>query len=116
MRWRDWIVLAVIAAAGWSIAGLVALTLLSRVDWPGLALIGLLVLLVASRMEMTEDAPSHLPAPHLLARQTETPRDPEARLARLAERMARHRALYVARTFGLALVMLGGGMTLLHMT
>ncbi len=33
MRWRDWIVLAVIAAAGWSIAGLVALTLLSRVDW-----------------------------------------------------------------------------------
>lgn len=113
---RHWLALAVIAAAGWTAAGLLALILVAHVGWAGIALIGLAVLLVASRQEMTEDSPAPLPTAHMLARQYEEMLEcvPEARLARLALRAERHRLLYIARTFGGALVLLGGGMFLLH--
>src|SRR3546814_14776464 len=88
MDLRPWLALAVIAAAGWTAAGLLALMLVAHVGWAGIALIGLAVLLVASRQEMTEDSPAPLPTTHMLARQYEDipERAPEARLARLAMR------------------------------
>ena len=116
MQWRPWIALAMIAVLGWTAAGLLALTLINHVGWAGLALIGLGVLLVASRQEMTEDSPAPLPTTHMLSRQYEEMMQPppETRFARLADRLQRQRQLYVIRTFGIALVLLGGGMFLLH--
>lgn len=116
MHWRPWIALAVIAVLGWTAAGLLALTLLAHVGWAGLALIGLGVLLVTSRLEMTEDSPAPLPTTHMLSRQYDEmmPHQPELRLARMADRLQRQRMLYIARTFGIALLLLGGGMFLLH--
>jgi hypothetical protein len=116
MHWRPWIVLAAIAAVGWTAAGLLALTLVAHVGWAGLVLIGLGVLLVTSRLAMTEDSPAPLPTVHMLSRQYEDmqPRTPEGRLARLAEQARRRRLLSVVQTFGIALLVLGGGMFLLH--
>ena len=109
-------ILAAIAVMGWTAAGLLALMLVAHVGWVGLALIGLGIWLVTSRLAMTEDSPAPLPTAHMLSRQYEEmrPREPEARLARLAEQVQRRRLLAVVQTFGIALVLLGGGMFLLH--
>lgn len=116
MTLRAWIILAVIAAAGWTAAGLVALVFVAHVGWVGLLVIGLIVLLASIAVDLNADHPAHLPSAHLMARQYEKMLEgrPEERAARFAERLERRRLLYLVRTFAIALVLLGGGMTLLH--
>lgn len=116
MSRKTWLSLAVIAAIGWTGAGLLALTFASYVGWIGIFILGLIVLLITVSADLNADHPAHLPSAHLTAelhrRTTEGTR--EERLSRFADRIERNRGLYVARTFGIALALLGLGMFMRH--
>jgi hypothetical protein len=109
----------VLGAAGWTAAGLIAWALVSRIAWFGVTLIGLAVLFVASRWQI--DDQNALPAnptgaTHLYTAQYERQfaRSPEEAAARKAAEAEFNRILYVARTIGLALLLLGVNMFIAH--
>jgi hypothetical protein len=109
----------VLGAAEWAAAGLIAWALVSRIAWFGIALIGLAVLFVASRRQIGDE--NALPtnpagAGHLYTAQYEQQfaRSPEEAAARKAAEAEFNRVLYVARTIGLALLLLGGNMFIAH--
>lgn len=116
MSLRVWITLAFIAILGWSAAGMIALLLVAQVGWIGLGLIGLVICLIAARVELDADYPAHAPHPHLLAHHYKRLQEgnAEERLARWAERLERRRLLYIVRTMGIALILLGAVMFLRH--
>lgn len=113
---RTWTTLACIAIIGWVAAGVVALAFVAYVGWIGILILGLFVLLTSVSYDLNKDHPGHLPSAHLMAQQYENllERSPVAKQQRFARRLARNRLLYLIHTVGIALVLLGLGMTLLH--
>jgi hypothetical protein len=114
MRRSSLAALLLVAGAGWAIAGALAWTLVGRVGWLGILILGVATLLVALRVELDADYPAW--SRYLMRRQYEQAFEgtPEARLARWAERVERHRALYIARTIGIALALIGLNMFVRH--
>jgi hypothetical protein len=109
----------VLGAAGWAAAGVIAWALVSRIAWFGVVLIGLAILFVASRWQI--DDQNALPtnptgASHLYTAQYERQfaRSPEEAASRNAAEAEFNRVLYVVRTIGIALLLLGGNMFILH--
>jgi MFS family permease len=114
MRRATWLTLVTVGALGWSIAALFAWALVARFGWGGIFLVGVATLVIALRVEIDADYPAA--SPFLMRRQYEQQFEgsAESRLARFAERAAQHRALYLVRTVGIALVLLGLNMFVLH--
>ena len=114
MRRSSWYALLIVATAGCGVAALIALLLVSLVGWLGVLIIGLAILLVAIRVELDAEAPAW--SVTLLRRQYEQTFEgtPEERPARWAARIERNKALYIARTIGLATVLIGLNMFILH--
>jgi MFS family permease len=114
MRRSSWYALMFVAAIGWGIAGLVAFVLVSKVGWLGILIIGLAICLVATRAELDADAPAA--SVTLLRRQHEQTFEgtKEERFGKWAERVERNRLLYIARTIGIATVLIGLNMFIVH--
>jgi len=58
MRRSSWYSLMIVAAVGWVIAGLMAFSLVSRVGWFGILIIGLIIILVPQLAELDADSPA----------------------------------------------------------
>jgi hypothetical protein len=117
-RSHRWTV-AILGAIGWVAAALIAWALVSRIAWFGLALIGIAILFVAARWQVDDQnaIPSNpTGAEHLYAAQYERQlsRSPKERAARRAAESEFNRVLYLIRTIGLALLLLGANMFILH--
>jgi hypothetical protein len=119
LSWSRQRTLVVLGAAGWAVAGLIAWALVSRIAWFGVALIGLAILFVAARWQIGDQ--NALPtnptgAGHLYTAQYERQfaRSPEEAASRKAAEAEFNRVLYVARTIGLALLLLGANMFIVH--
>ena len=110
MRRSSWYALLLVAIVGWGIAGLIAFILVSLVGWLGILIIGLIICLVAVRAELDADAPAMSVA--LLRRQYE--RTFEGTKEDRLERVERNRLLYIARTIGIATVLIGLNMFIVH--
>ena len=114
MRHRSWYALALVVVAGWGIAGLMAWALVSMVGWLGILIIGLAICLVATLAELNADAPAM--SVTLLRRQYEQTFEGtrEERFAKWAARAERSRLLYIAMTIGIAMILIGLNMFILH--
>ena len=114
MRRSSWYALLTVAVAGCGIAGILSFALVSMVGWLGILIIGLSICLVAIRAELDADAPAM--SVTLLRRQYEQTFEGtrEERVARWAERVERNRLLYIARTIGIATVLIGLNMFIVH--
>jgi len=112
-RWSQYALLS-IAVLGWAGAVWIAYALLVRLGWFGVLLIGLGILVPALCAELHEDSPAA--SQQLLRRQYQQTFEgtPESRLARWAAKLERHRNLYIARTLGIALTLLGLNEFILH--
>jgi hypothetical protein len=99
--------LVVVAVAGWSLAGFIAYLIVIHLAWFGVMLIGIITLLAGQFAEMDDEAPAS--SPYLLARRYEQTFEgnAETRMARFAARLERHKWLYITRTIGIALTLLG---------
>ena len=115
MRRSSWYVLLFVVSLGWGIAGLIAFLLVSRVGWFGILIIGLAICLVATLAELQADSPAA--SGTLLRRQYEQTFEGamEERFVRLAQRVERDKWLYVARTIGIATVLIGLNMFIVHL-
>lgn len=120
-QWRSRAAVPVVLAiVGWSIAGVLCWALVGRVGWLGVAIIGLVTLLMAYRWSMDEE--NALPtypggANHVYRAQYERQfgrSTPEQRLADGARRAEFDRLLYLIRTIGLALLAVGFNMFVYH--
>ena len=82
--------------------------------WFGILIFGLIICLAAVRGELAADSPAMSVA--LLRRQYEQTFESttQERLARWAERVERNRLLYIARTIGIATILIGPNMFILH--
>jgi MFS family permease len=119
LNWSHRGTVVALTAVGWTLAGLLASALVSRIGWFGIILIGIAILFVASRWQIDEQnaIPSNPSgANHLYAAQYERQfaRSPEERASRRAADAELNRALYVIRTIGLALLLLGVSMFIVH--
>jgi hypothetical protein len=116
-RWARNALLA-IALIGWAVTGLLAVLLVERVGWLGVAIIGGAVLSIAALVELDEERPVAGPtgSAFLMRQQIEQEHEGgfESRLSRIAARVARNRALYIVRTIGIAMALLGLNMFVLH--
>jgi MFS family permease len=114
MRHSSWFALLFVIAAGWGVAGLIALLLVSLVGWLGILIVGLIICLVAARAELDADSPAM--SVTLLRRQYEQTFEetPEERFAKWAQRVERNRLLYIARTIGIATSLIGLNMFIVH--
>ena len=102
------------ATIGWGIAGLVAVALVSLVGWLGILILGLAILLVALNVELDTDSPAW--SATLLRRQYEQTFEgtTEERFERWAARVERNKWLYIARTIGIAAILIGLNMFIAH--
>ena len=120
MRRTTWYALMTVALTGWTIAGAIAWATVAALGWFGVMLLGLATIVVALRVELDEDFPGTgaYGSAHIMRRQLEQEHEgpPEARLARFAERLERNRLLYIVRTVGIALALLGLNLWALHQT
>jgi hypothetical protein len=91
-----------------------ALALVSWVGWLGILIIGLIIVMVAVRVELDADSPAWSVA--LLRRQYEQTFEGtvEDRFARWAARVERNKWLYIARTIGIATILIGLNMFIMH--
>ena len=114
MRRSSWYALMLVAVIGCGIAGLIAFALVSMVGWLGILIIGLIICLVATRAELDADSPAMSVA--LLRRQYEQTFEgtAEERFAKWARRIERNRLLYIARTIGIATILIGLNMFIVH--
>jgi len=119
VSWSRRRAMVVLGIAGWAVAGVLAWMLVSRVAWFGIALIGVAILFVASRWQINDQ--KALPtnptgAGHLYVAQYERQfaRSPEEAASRKAYEADFNRVLYVVRTIGLALLLLGANMFIVH--
>jgi hypothetical protein len=108
-----------LALLAWGVAAILAWFLVSRIGWLGIALLGGAVLLIALRVELDEDIPDTRASPSLTKRlleglDRETAAGSEGRFRRRASLAERNRWLYVVRTIGIALGLLGANMFILH--
>ena len=106
--------LVLVAVIGWSFAGLLAWGVIYALQWFGVMLIGLVVIVAAQDDELferTDGADSHL-----LEREYRESQGGslEMRLRRWTERLRREQGFYTARTIGIALALLGLNMGILH--
>ena len=106
--------LVVVAVLGWSAAAFIAYQLVLHLAWFGVMLIGVIVIVGAQWPELDEDSPGS--SPYLLHRQYEQmfEGNAETRLARWAARLERNKWLYIVRTVGIALAVLGLNMFVQH--
>jgi hypothetical protein len=93
---------------------MVRIKLPAKVGWLGILIIGLTICLVAVRAELDADAPTA--SVSLLRRQYEQTFEgtKEERFARWARRVERNRVLYIAGTIGIATVLIGLNMFIVH--
>jgi MFS family permease len=114
MRRSSWYALMVVVVVGWGIAGLIAFVLVAKVGWLGVLIIGLAICLVAVRAELDADSPAM--SVTLLRRQYEQTFEgrKEERFAKWAARVEQNRLLYIARTIGVATVLIGLNMFIVH--
>jgi hypothetical protein len=108
-----------LALLAWGVAAILAWLLVGRIGWLGIALLGGAILLVAVRVELYEDIPNiranrYLTERLLDASNRETAAGSEGRFRREASLAERNRWLYVMRTIGIALGLLGANMFILH--
>jgi hypothetical protein len=104
----------IVAAIGWGIAGLMAVALVSLVGWLGILILGLVILLVALNVELDTDSAAW--SATLLRRQYEQTFEgtTEERFARWAAHVERNKWLYIARTIGIAAILIGLNMFIAH--
>ena len=118
MRRTTWYALMTVALAGWTIAGAIAWLTVATLGWFGVMLLGLAIIVIALRVELDEEFPGTgaYGSAHIMRRQLEQQSEgpPEARLARFAARIEHHRVLYIVRTVGIALALLGLNLWALH--
>jgi hypothetical protein len=114
MRRSAWGAVLLVALAGWGIAGLMALTLVSLVGWFGILIIGLAICFIAVQVELNDEAPATSVA--LLRRQYQQTFEgtTEERFAKWARRIERNKWLYIARTIGIAAFLIGLNMFIVH--
>ena len=114
MRRSSWYVLMIVATLGWGVAVLLAFALVSRVGWFGVLIIGFIIILVPQLAELDADSPAW--SATLLRRQYEQTFDGtmEHRLARWVERVERNKWLYITRTIGIATMLIGLNMFIVH--
>src|SRR5262249_47031951 len=103
-----------IAIIGWAIAAIIAWALVSRVGWLGVAILGAVILFVATRAEPDRDIVEGgvYTTVAVLRGQVEQARarKPEERLARAASKIEQHKVMYVIRSVGIALLLMGAVM------
>ena len=101
------------ALAGWGIAGLMAVTLVSLVGWLGILIIGLAICFCAARAELDDQAPvasSGVIAPAIRTSEGTA----KERLANWAQRVEHSKCLYIARTVGIAAILIALNMFIMH--
>jgi hypothetical protein len=104
-----------LALFAWGVAAILAWLLVGRIGWLGIALLGGAVLLIAVRVELYEDIPNPRTKPYFAKRLRDSASGgEEARLRDRASLAERNRWLYVVRTIGIALGLLGANMFILH--
>ena len=111
--WSRYALLSV-AVVGWAAAAWIGYILMTRLGWFGVMLIGIAILFPALCAELHDETPAA--SPLLLRRryQQTFEGNAESRLARWAERLRQHRNLYIARTIGIALTLLGLNEFIVH--
>lgn len=114
MRRSSWYALMFVAVIGWGIAGLIAFTLVAIVGWLGILIIGLAICLVATLAELDVHSPAMSVA--LLRAQYERAFEGtrEERFAKWAQRVERNGLLYITRTIGIATILIGLNMFIVH--
>lgn len=114
MRRSSWYALWFVAAGGCGIAWAISVVLVSLVGWFGILIIGLILCLITTLAELDADSPAM--SATLLRRQYEQTFEgtTEGRLARWAQRLERNRLLYIGRTIGIAMVLIGLNMFIVH--
>jgi hypothetical protein len=109
-----WYVVVVVALTGWSIAGFISFALVAHIGWFGILTIGIAILFVAVNADLQAD-PSAIYAARVRQYYGHIVKDTtEGRLAKRVERVERNRWLYIVRTIGIAMALLGGNMFVLH--
>jgi hypothetical protein len=109
-----------LAIIGWSIAGLLSWLLVSLVGWLGVTIIGVATLLVAYRWSLDEvnAVPSYASGQNSLYKAQYDRQfgysSPEQKASERAKRAEFNRTLYLIRTIGLALSVLGLYMFIIH--
>ena len=115
MRRPSWYALMIVAAVGLGDRGATGLCArVSRVGWFGILIIGLIIILVPQLAEWDADSPAW--SVTLLRRQYEQTFDGtmENRLARWVERVERNKWRHIARTIGIAIMLIDLNMFIVH--
>ena len=114
MQRSAWVAVLLVVLAGWGIAALMAVTLVLLVGWLGILIIGLAICFCAAQVELDDQAPVASVA--LLRRQYEQSleRTAEERLASWAQRVEHNKWLSIARTVGIAAILIGLNMFIMH--
>jgi len=114
MQRSAWIAVLLVVLAGWGIVALMAVTLVSLVGWLGILIIGLAICFCAAQAELDDQAPVASVA--LLRRKYARTFEgtAEERLAKWAQRVEHNKWLYVARTVGIAAILIGLNMFIMH--
>jgi hypothetical protein len=113
-------ILTAIVVAACGVAGAITWVLATRVGWLAVAIAGLAILLIAARAALSEGnaVPSYtsgLNATYKAQYERQFgQRRPEERAAERAERVELERLLYIARTIGGAMLLLGLCMFIVH--
>jgi hypothetical protein len=91
-----------------------AVTLVFLVGWLGILIVGIAICFCAAQAELDDQAPVASVA--LLRRQFEqsSERTAEERLANWAQRVEHNKGLYIVRTVGLAAILIGLNMFIVH--
>jgi hypothetical protein len=111
-QWSARRTLLAVALVGWAVAGFIAWTLVARLGWFGVLLLGLATLFIAARFELDDDnAAPDLPggtgSVEIYAQQLSRKRS-------LAERVERNRLVSLLNTIGIALTTIGLFMFVRH--
>jgi hypothetical protein len=114
MQRSAWAAVLLVVLAGWGIAALISVILVLLVGWLGILIIGLAICFCAARAELDDQAPV---ASVALLRPQYAPTfegTAEQRLARWARRVEHHKLLYIAWTVGIAAILIGLNMFIMH--
>ena len=114
MQRSAWVALLLVVLAGCGIAGLMAVTPVFLVGWLGILIVGLAIRFCGAQAELDDQAPVASVA--LLRRQFEqsSERTAEERLANWAQRVEYNKGLYMVRTVGIAVLLIGLNMFIVH--
>jgi hypothetical protein len=114
MQRSAWVAVLLVVLAGWGIAALMAFTLVLLVGWLGILIIGLAICFCAAQAGLDDQAPVASVAllRHQYAQTFEG--TAEERLAKWARRAEHNKGLYIARTVGIAAILIGLNMFIMH--